>query len=101
MSLIHVIYDAHLLHALTQGELGATVLGSGVSLRTGFFVEALLTFSLIYIIVGCGAYPKAPQVAAPFLVGSTVFAAHLIGFNFPGGSLNPAQSLGSALVVNF
>ena len=90
----------HLTCTFTQGELGATVLSAGVSLRTGFFVELLLTFTLLFVIFGCGVNPKGPQVTAPYLVGSTVAAAHLIGRNLTGGSLNPARSLGSALVAN-
>ena len=56
--------------------------------------EALLTFTLVSVILRASATMSRPGLA----IAATLGAMVLIGANFSGGSLNPARTLGPALV---
>ncbi len=78
-------------------DLGATQ-PSG-SDGEAFVWELVLTFFLLFVIaaVATGDRPEAP-VTAGIAVGGTIAMASLAGGPVSGASLNPARSLGPALV---
>ena len=57
-------------------------------------LEALLTFTLVSVILRASG--QLPGLAIAMTLGAMV----LIGANFSGGSLNPARTLGPALIQN-
>ena len=77
-------------------DLGTTVLT--VSLGTGIGVEFLLTFFLMFVITSVATDARASgQFAAP-AIGGAVAVCALVGGPLTGASMNPARSLGPALV---
>ncbi len=71
--------------------------GAGI-LRTGF-VEAVITFLLVLVIVSVATDDRVPSAAAGLAVGFALFAAISIGGTVTGGSVNPARALGPMLVA--
>ncbi|HJX40501.1 MAG TPA: aquaporin [Anaerolineales bacterium] len=81
-----------------SGSLGATVLGSGVSPVEGLVVEAILTFFLVNTIYQTAVRGKAGNLA-PVAIGMTLAFGILMGGPLTGASLNPARTIGPAVVV--
>ncbi len=90
---------AGLLRALFGGvaRLGATLPagGAGQSLA----LEIVLTFFLMFVILAVATDTRAVGQAAALAIGGTVALAALCGGPISGASLNPARSLGPALVA--
>jgi MIP family channel proteins len=85
--------------ARDQLGLGAPAPAPGVGiLRTGF-VEAVITFLLVLVIVSVATDDRVPSAAAGLAVGFALFAAISIGGTVTGGSVNPARALGPMLVA--
>lgn len=77
--------------------LGANVLVPSLSVTSGLLLEIVLTFALVFVIFGATAM-KENWGFAPIAIGSTLFVAHLIGVPLGDSSLNPARSIGPALL---
>ncbi|KAL2129242.1 hypothetical protein VTI74DRAFT_8025 [Chaetomium olivicolor] len=75
-----------------------TTLGGGTSIVQGLFIEMFLTAQLIFVILMLAAEKHKSTYLAPIGVGIAFFLAELAGVRFTGGSLNPARSLGPAVV---
>ena len=78
--------------------LGATTLAPGVSQTQGLLVELFLTFLLANAIFNTAVSGKAGN-AAPIAIGLTLVLAILMGGPLTGASLNPARTLGPALIT--
>lgn len=99
-SLIHLIILKPLFlqqNILEKMSYGVTQPVDG-SFLTAFIVEAIITFFLMAVILGSAVDKKAAGNFAGIAIGATV--AFLIMFAGPitGASLNPARSLGPAIV---
>jgi len=86
-----------------EGVAVNTALGAGTSVAQGLFIEVFLTAQLVLVIL-FAAVDKHPQnrnarELAPLAIGAAFFLTQLVGVNFTGGSLNPARSLGPAIVL--
>ena len=79
------------------GDLGNTVLASGVSPVQGLIVEIILTFFLVHTIYHAAVYGKAGNFA-PLAIGLTLVFSIMMGGNLTGASLNPARTLGPAIM---
>ena len=80
------------------GSLGATVLAEGVSPAQGLVLELILTFFLVNTIMNAGISGKA-TIPAGLAIGLTLIFCILMGGPLTGASLNPARTLGPALVT--
>jgi aquaporin Z len=80
------------------GGLGATVLAGSVSPTQGVVVEAVLTFLLVNTIYNTAVSGKAGN-QAPMAIGLTLAFCILMGGPLTGASLNPARTLGPAIVT--
>ena len=79
-------------------NLGMTVpMGSG-GVWQSFGLEALLTFFLMFVIMAMATDTRAVGQAAALAIGSTVALEALFAGPICGASMNPARSLGPALV---
>lgn len=79
-------------------HLGATLpAGSGGTWQS-FGLEALLTFFLMYVIMAVATDTRAVGHAAALAIGATVALEALFAGPISGASMNPARSLGPALV---
>jgi aquaporin Z len=67
--------------------------------QTGaFLTEAVLTFVFVMVVL-FATHTAAIKGAAGLAIGMTLAAVHLIGIPLTGTSVNPARSLGPALIV--
>ncbi|KAK7872800.1 hypothetical protein R5R35_011922 [Gryllus longicercus] len=100
---IGAITGTAILKALTpdkvQGNLGMTTLGPNVTAIQGFGIEFFLGFILVLVVFGV-CDPNKPTTAgiAPLVIGLTVTVGHLMAIDYTGSSMNPARTLGSAVV---
>jgi len=78
--------------------VGTTVpMGDGGAWQS-FGLEALLTFFLMFVIMAMATDTRAVGQAAALAIGSTVALEALFAGPICGASMNPARSLGPALV---
>jgi glycerol uptake facilitator-like aquaporin len=63
-----------------------------------FAAEVLLTFVFILTIHGATS-KKAPEGMAGIAIGLSLVLVHVVGIPITGTSVNPARSLGPALIV--
>jgi MIP family channel proteins len=80
----------------TAGHLGATI-PSG-SQGQSFLWEVVLSFFLMLVITAVATDTRAVGEAAAIAIGGTVGLDALVGGPISGASMNPARSLGPALV---
>ncbi len=73
-------------------------LALGVSVGQGVFIEAVLTFFLVFTIFAVIVDKKnsAPH-HAPLAIGFVLIFDHIIGLALTGASMNPARTFGPAL----
>jgi aquaporin Z len=83
------------------GALGQNGWGAGYngeySLLSAFVFEVVATFLFLVCILGV-TQPGSPAQFAGLAIGLTLTAIHIVGINVTGVSVNPARSLGPALV---
>ena len=86
---------------LTIGSTLAGVTNPAGSVSTGeaLAMEAIFTFVLVIVVTAIATDPRAPVEATALAVGGAIALGGLAAGPISGGSLNPARSLGPALVV--
>ncbi|CAN8098206.1 unnamed protein product [Discula destructiva] len=101
MQFLGAITAAALVSALLPGRLQAeNALSSGATAAQGLFLEMFLTAELVMTILMLAVEKSRTSFMAPLAIGLALFIAHLVGINYTGTSVNPARTLGPA-VVNF
>src|SRR6201995_4336951 len=83
-----------------QGSAGLTLPGQGISAATAMWWEVVLTVGLVSVILGTASGAQQLGPLAAIGVGSYIALAGLWGAPVSGASMNPARSLGPALVLN-
>ena len=101
-ALLLAIMTGNPAYSLATDGLGQNGYGiaspGGYSLVSGLIAEILLTF--IFLIVIFGATSKAaPAGFAGLAIGLSLTMIHIVGIMVTGVSVNPARSLGPALLV--
>ncbi|KAL7275365.1 Aquaporin-1 [Rhizina undulata] len=76
-----------------------TNLSDGTSLAQGLFLEMFLTAELMLSIFLLAVEKHRATFLAPLGIGLAFFTTQLVGVFYTGGSLNPARSLGPAVVT--
>jgi aquaporin Z len=83
------------------GGLGQNGWGPGYlgeyNIVSAFVFEVVATFLFLVCILGV-TQPGAPSTFAGLAIGFTLVAIHIVGINVTGVSVNPARSLGPAIV---
>jgi MIP family channel proteins len=92
MLVIDVAYPA-------GSEVGATQLADGTSPADALFLEAVLTFVLVVVILAVAVGRSDTGQVAGLVIGAVVAASILTIGPLTGSSLNPARSLGPQLVL--
>lgn len=81
---------------LGQNGWGAGYLGA-YNMTAAFVFEAIATFLFLVTILGV-TQKGAPSHLAGLAIGLTLVAIHIVGINVTGVSVNPARSIGPALI---
>lgn len=79
-------------------DLGSTTPSPATSVAATFAIEALATFFLALVIIGVATDRRAAPGAAGLAIGLTVGLDALVFGPLTGASMNPARSLGPALI---
>ena len=82
----------------TESGLGVTVLADGVSPMQGIVVEIILTFFLVNAVYHTAVSGKAGNFAG-LAIGCTLICLILMGGPLTGASLNPARTIGPAVIA--
>jgi len=82
----------------TAGRLGGTFPGHGIPAGTALVTEIVLSFGLMTVILGTSSGPRNVGHNAAVAIGGYVVLAGLWASPVSGASMNPARSLGPALV---
>lgn len=93
------ITAAAIIDGLTPGPLSvANGLGPNVNIAQGLFMEMFLTAELVLAIFMLAVEKHRATFLAPVGIGIALFIGHIVGIYFTGAGLNPARSLGPAVV---
>ena len=84
---------------LGQNGWGAGYLGE-YNVLSAFVFEAVATFLFLVCILGVTHESAPPHISglAGLAIGLTLVAIHIVGINVTGVSVNPARSIGPALI---
>jgi aquaporin Z len=105
------IIGAAILLLFASGKEGYTIASAGLgqngygllsphqySLGACFIAEVVLTFWFLFVIFGA-THASAPKGFAGIAIGLTLVLIHIVAIPITGTSVNPARSLGPALLV--
>jgi aquaporin Z len=96
------MFSASPLYSRSRTGLGTDGWGAESDIRIGaggaFLAEVLLTAMFVFVILAVTSKMGNPATA-PMVIGLALAVAHLIGIAITGTSVNPARSLGPALIV--
>ena len=106
---VGAIVGAGLLYAIAMGgpSFNASNLGqngfdlaspAGYSLASALIAEIVLTFIFVLVVFGSTS-ERAPKGFAGLAIGLTLVLIHLVAIPIDGTSVNPARSLGPALLA--
>jgi len=87
----------------TEFEEIATGLHKETTLAQGVFIEACVTFALVFVFMMTGMNKHRPKSKnmAPFIIAAVYASGVLFAFEFTDASLNPARSFGTAIVTGY
>ncbi|XP_014668506.1 PREDICTED: lens fiber major intrinsic protein-like, partial [Priapulus caudatus] len=89
-----------LIPATLRGDLGLTRVHAAVSLAQAFGIEFIITFVYAFAVFA-NLDPKRKSMGSRSLaIGFAALVGNLFGFHYTGASMNPARSLGPAVVLN-
>jgi len=102
---IGAICGAAIVYAITPrdavGSLGVTAPANGVTTAQAFVTELILTFILVFVIFAAtDPGRRMTGYGVPLAIGICVFICLMHGIPSSGASMNPARSLGPAVVMN-
>ncbi len=82
---------------LSQIHMGTPAVGDGVTYTMAIITEIVLTFFLVFVVLGTAVDHRAPKVGGLF-IGLTVAMDILMGGPLTGAAMNPARFFGPALM---
>ncbi|KAL6258689.1 hypothetical protein P5V15_010641 [Pogonomyrmex californicus] len=101
---VGAIAGSAILRALSpdtmENFLGVVKLSTGTTPVQGLGVEFFLALILVLVVCGaCDAAKPDSKGIAPLIIGLSVSVSHIVGVPRTGAGMNPARSLGSAVVM--
>jgi aquaporin Z len=111
MQCLGAVVAAAVLYGIALGKPGYSLAANGLgqngydaaspggfSMTSGFIAEVILTFIFLLVIFGSTS-ERAPNGFAGISIGLSLVLIHLVGIPITGTSVNPARSLGPAVIV--
>jgi aquaporin Z len=80
------------------GGLGTNDYGTTIDAGGAFALEVVLTFLLVFVVLLVTGRQHPAPGAAGLAIGAALTVIHLVGIPLTGTSVNPARSLGPAIV---
>ncbi|CAM5113167.1 unnamed protein product [Natator depressus] len=85
--------------SLPNNSLGLNALAEGINSGQGLGIEIIATFQLVLCVLATTDRRRNDiSGSAPLAIGLSVALGHLLAIDYTGCGINPARSLGSALV---
>jgi len=101
-AVLYVVAVGNPAYSLTVNGLGQNGYGiaspGGFSMTSGFIAEIVLTFIFLLVIYGSTS-EQVPKGFAGIPIGLSLALVNLVGIPVTGTSVNPARSLGPAVIV--
>lgn len=82
-------------------HLGTPALSQAVPFANGIYIEAILTFFLVFTIFAVAVDSRAPKNVYGFAIGLVLVFDILMGGPLTGASMNPARTFGPALAAGY
>ncbi|MCQ2466589.1 MAG: aquaporin [Clostridia bacterium] len=97
--LLSLIFDLGAVEDKTGGLGSNGLAGVNGSPIAGLLVEIVLTFVFVIAILGVTSSKAGHGSFAGLVIGFTLVLVHILGIGLTGTSVNPARSIGPALVA--
>jgi glycerol uptake facilitator-like aquaporin len=91
------MFSADLLDSV---HYGTPALATNIGVTAGVFIEAILTFFLVFTVYGTAFDERGPKVGGLF-IGLVITMDILAAGPLTGASMNPARTFGPALLSGF
>ncbi|MFQ6112825.1 MAG: MIP/aquaporin family protein [bacterium] len=85
----------------SASNLGTPALNAGVPFWNGVYIEAILTFFLVFTIFATAVDSRAPRNIYGFAIGLVLTFDILMGGPLTGASMNPARTFGPAVASGY
>lgn len=82
---------------IINAGFATNALAPGVSVMAGAIIEIFMT-AVLCLVVLATTRTTFPGASTPLAVGIALFVAHVVAIPLTGASINPARSIGTALV---
>ena len=97
---IGALIGAAILWVLAPASgLGANTVQPGIPTWVGFAAEVVFTFVFVFVVLGTTDAEKGAGNLAGLAIGLTLVLVHLVCIHYTGTSVNPARSVGPALLA--
>lgn len=90
---------AILYYLAPESGLGANGLQEGISVEQGLIAEGVFTFIFVLVVLATTDAERGAGERAGFFIGLTLVLVHLVCIGITGTSVNPARSIGPALLA--
>jgi aquaporin Z len=96
------VFNTSPVYSTSKTGLGTDGWGAASDIHIGaggaFLVEVILTTMFVFVVLGVTS-KLGNTATAGVVIGLSLTVAHLVGIAITGTSVNPARSLGPALIV--
>lgn len=97
--LLMAIFTMGGVEDMTGGFGSNGLAGVNGSIVAGFLVEVILTFVFVLAILGVTSSKAGHGSFGGLIIGLTLVFVHILGIGLTGKSVNPARSIGPALIA--
>ncbi len=98
-ALLSAVFSLGGVMDMTGGYGSNGLAGVGGSAAAGLLVEVLLTFIFVLCILGVTSKKAGHGSFGGLVIGLTLTGVHILGIGLTGTSVNPARSIGPAVVA--
>ncbi len=88
-----------LLYLAPESGIGANALQEGITLQQGLVAEGVFTFIFVLVVLATTDSERGAGERAGFFIGLTLVLIHLACIGITGTSVNPARSIGPAVLA--